>query len=223
MIGKECPQVIKYEPPYATLRNYLHSLTLYEGYETRAHFDVLCMSKRMRAIYAALHSAKIGHDEHEAAAFLAQQLEECSERITLYVLAQISDQSHVSLSDKHSAWSLFLMTAHGKKLTPLSIKEIELEPEIRSLFGHRYVPFKKSYKFQFAANDISGAPFIHADEPCQLILCGSGMSGLIEWTPNPVDAAHESEDLLIRQDDSTIAEEIAKVTQPRVRDEDYFW
>jgi len=223
MIGRECPQVIKYEPPYGIIKQYLHSITLYEGYETRAHFDVMCMSEDMRTIYAALHSAKVGHDVHEHAAFLAQQIEEGKERITLYVLAQVSDSSHISLSDKQSAWSLFITTASGKKCTPLSIKEIELEPEIRALFGHRYIPFKKSYKMQFAAVDLAGRPYIGVDEVATLSLAGPGMSGVIEWIQRPTHEHNATGQLLVRQGDGTIGEEIAKIAQPKERDEDYYW
>jgi hypothetical protein len=222
MIGKECPQVFKYEPPYGTIKHYLHSITLYEGYETRAHFDVLCMSERMRAIYAALKSARVGNDETRHIALLKQQYAENAERMTLYVLVQIADHNFVSLSDKNSTWSLFLTTAEGHRIKPLAIKEVELDPEIKSLFGHRYIAFKKAYKVDFPVADYTGRPYIHENEECILSLAGPGMSGIIQWVPIKTDGA-ENDQLLIQQGESTMWEEMSKLAAPKERDEDYYW
>jgi hypothetical protein len=222
MIGKECPQVFKYEPPYGTIKNYLHSITLYEGYETRAHFDVLCMSERMRAIYAALKSSRVGNDEARHEALLKQQYAQHAERMTLYVLVQIADSNFVSLSDKNSTWSLFITTASGQRLKPLAIKEIELDPEVKTLFGHRYIAFKKSYKVDFPVVDVSGKPYIKENELCQLSLAGPGMSGAIQWIPNKKDV-FESDQLLIQQGENSLWEEMSKVAAPKERDEDYYW
>jgi hypothetical protein len=222
MIGKECPQVIKYEPPYGIIKKYLHSLTLYEGYETRAHFDVLCMSERMREIYAALKSARVGNDEARHVALLKQQKAEHAEHMTLYVLVQIADPEFVSLTDKNSAWSLFITTAQGRKVKPIAIKEIELDPEIKSLFGHRYIAFKKAYKIQFPLVDLSKASYFQQNQECELSLTGPGMSGVIRWTP--FDTHHDqNSQLLIQQGESTLWEEMAKVAAPKERDEDYYW
>jgi len=222
MIGKECPQVFKYEPPYGTIKNYLHSITLYEGYETRAHFDVLCMSERMRAIYAALKSSRVGNDQARHEALLKQQHAQHAERMTLYVLVQIADSNFISLSDKNSTWSLFITTASGQRLKPLAIKEIELDPEIRTLFGHRYIAFKKSYKVEFPVADVSGNDYFKDNELCQLSLAGPGMSGAIQWIPNKKDM-FENDQLLIQQGESSLWEEMAKVAAPKERDEDYYW
>ncbi len=222
MIGKECPQVFKYEPPHGTLKQYLHSITLYEGYETRAHFDVLCMSQRMRAIYAALKSARVGNDEARHAALLKQQYVEHEQHMTLYVLVQIADPTFVSLSDKNSAWSLFITTAAGKKIKPLAIKEMDLDPEIKALFGHRYIPFKKSYKVDFPIVDIGGYRYLSSDEECILSLAGPGMSGMITWIPMKT-TGYENDQLLMQQGESSLWEEMAKVTAPKERDEDYYW
>jgi len=224
MVGRECPQVTKYEPPYSLIKQYLQSVTLYEGYETRAHFDVLVMSDQMRALYAALHSAKVGHSDNEKAAFFTQQLDENRHNLTLYVLAQINDQSHVSLSDKNSAWSLFITTPRGARLTPTAIKEVELSPEIRSIFGHRYIPFKKPYQFTFAANNIAGKPYILPGDVCTVTFAAAGMHGRVEWRAQQLTAQEAGDDYLLKErGNEGILDSVRELSRSKERDGDIFF
>ncbi len=224
MIGRECPQVIKYEPPYALIKQYLHSITLYEGYETRAHFDALIMSDQMSAVYAALRSSRVGHSDNERTALLSQQLEENRECRSLYLLADIADESHISMSDKNSAWSLYVTLPNGVKLTPLSIKEIDLSPEIRSIFNYRYVPFKKSYLVKFAAADIQGRPYLQSGDIATLTFAGSGMAGSVQWQEHQLQKAEATPDeLLKRQDTVELKALFSSLTAGKERDEDFYW
>jgi len=224
MIGRECPQVAKYEPPFALIKQYLHSVTLYEGYETRAHFDTLIISDQMSAVYAALHSAKVGHNENERIAFLSQQLEENREYLSMYILADIADESHISLSDKNSSWSIYLTTARGVKMTPISIKEVDLSPEIRSLFGYRYVAFKKSYLVKFAATDIAGTPLIIPGDVSTITFAGAGMAGSVTWQEHTLEKDEATPDqLLKRQDTASLLATLSRLTAERERDEDFYF
>lgn len=224
MIGRECPQVTKHEPSYELIQQYLRSVTLYEGYQTHAHFDVLVMSDQMCAVYAALHSAKVGHNENERTAFLSQLLEENREYLTLYLLAEIADESHISMSDKNSAWSVFITNAHGRIMTPYSIKEVELTPEIRSIFSYRYVSFKKSYCIKFAACDIAGMPYIRPGDITTITFAGAGMAGSLEWTEQALTKEQALENgVLRRQDDLSIKTAFSKIAEPRQRHEDYYF
>jgi len=224
MIGKECPQVVKHEPPYSLIKQYLHSITLYEGYETKAHFDALIMSDQMSAVYAALRSAKAGDNENERLALLSQQLEENRQYRTMYILADVADQSHISLSDKNSAWSLFVTTPSGKKIAPLSLKEVDLSPEIRSIFGYRYVPFKKSYLVKFAANDIQGHPYLRPGDVATLTFAGAGMAGNVQWQERQLQKTEATpEQLLKRQNSSDLRSLFSGIAAPQERDEDFYW
>ena len=69
LISTEFPQAEKHEPSYTTIKEYLRSMTAYEGFETRAHFDILWMSDDMYSIYAALHSTQVGHNDNERDAY----------------------------------------------------------------------------------------------------------------------------------------------------------
>jgi hypothetical protein len=93
---------------------------------------------------------------------------------------------------------------------------------VKTLFGHRYIAFKKSYKVDFPVVDVSGKPYIKENELCQLSLAGPGMSGAIQWIPNKKDV-FENDQLLIQQGENSLWEEMSKVAAPKERDEDYYW
>ena len=110
-----------------------------------------------------------------------RQLEENNHSITFYVLTEIHDQSHISLDDKNSAWSLYLECANGQKLAPKSIKEVDYEPAIRFLFGHRHSLLKKSYRVEFAARDLAGEAHLIPGERFTMVCAGSGISKSVSW------------------------------------------
>lgn len=182
IISTEFSQARRHEPSYATINDSLRSVTLYEGFETRAHFDVLWMSDDMRSVYAALRSAKEGHSPEKRDASLVSQLEENNHWITFYVLAEVKDDAHVSLNDKNSAWSLFVTTANGARLAPESIKEVELSPEIRFCFGRRFALYKKAYRFRFKAHDLAGNRYLMPRDLFTMTCARPGMSEQVSWT-----------------------------------------
>jgi len=221
MIGRECPQVVKYEPPHAITKNYIQSVTLYEGYETRAHFDVMIMSNQMRVVLAQLISAKAGHSAAQQTACLKRQLALNKEVIELYVLSQINNPTHVSLSDKNSVWSLFITAPDGRIVQPFSIKEVTLAPEISALFGYRHIGFKAATCITFPASDITGRRYVPAGATASITFAAIGMSSSLKWTEKEINnpaALH-----IIRQDDKTIWQMITQLAQPKERDEDYYF
>lgn len=224
MIGRECVQVAKYEASADLIKRYVTSVSLYEGYQTRAHFDVLVMSASIRALAAALYTRKQGLGPVAYEALVAQHSAESSRELKLYVLTEIADQAHVSLSDKDSAWSLYITTAQGKVVRPRTIKEVDLSPEIRAIFGYRFLPFKKAYEVVFSATDLQGKPYFLPGNEATLTLAGAGMSSTITW---PVEAAKSASirqnDLLERQDDKSIWEALKAIAKPKKRDDDYYF
>jgi len=224
MVGQECPQLARFDIPFSLVKPYLYSITLYEGYETRAHFDVLLMSDQMRALYAALHSAKIGHNANEKAAFMDQQLEDGRSVFTAYVLTCINDPAHISLSDKNSSWSLYITTAQGKKLTPLQVKEVDLAPEIRGLFGYRFELFKKSYQITFPAADIDGTPYFVPGDTTELTFAAAGQQSSIHWTERDFTAAEAATIAALRiKQAPSVAQTLQALSQPRAADTDYYF
>lgn len=227
IISTEFPQAQKHEPSYLTIKEYLRSITLYEGFETKAQFDVLWMSDDICSIYAALRSAKVGHNDNERDAFLVRHLEDNRHWITFYVLTEVNDDAHISLNDKNSSWSLFLQFAQGNKATPVSIKEVDLEPEIRFLFGSRFEMFKKSYRVRFAANHLDGEPRLIPEQLFSMVCAGVGMSGELSWhipllqKQSVLQKKHE----LQYKDTGGLLSAFAAFAEPQGRDvvEDYFW
>ncbi len=221
MIGRECPQVAKYEPPHAITKNYIQSVTLYEGYQTRAHFDVLVMAPEMRVIVAELLSTRMGHTPTQAAACLKQGLALNNDHIELYVLSQINNPAHVSLSDPNSVWSLFITTPSGMRLQPLEIKEVTLSPEISALFGHRHLGFKTATRIVFPALDLAGRRYINPENTATITFSGVGMSSSLTWTEKKTTNIKSLE--LIRQDNKSLWQMVKELTQPKERDEDYYF
>jgi uncharacterized protein YhbP (UPF0306 family) len=227
IVSTEFPQAQKHEPSYVTIKEYLRSLTLYEGFETKAQFDILWMSDDICSIYAALRSAKVGHSENEKNAFLVRHLEDNKHWITFYVLSEVHDDAHISLNDKNSSWSMFLKFAEGNTATPVSIKEVDLEPEVRFLFGNRFEMFKKSYRVRFAANHLDGVPRLIPEESFSMTCAGVGMSGEVSWhipllqKQSVLQKKYE----LQQKDTGGLLSAFAAFAEPQGRDmvDDYFW
>jgi len=221
MIGRECSQVVKYEPPYSLTKNYIHSVTLYEGYRTRAHFDVMIMSNQIRIVLAELHSVKAGHTPQKRLAHLKEQLAINREYIELYVLSQVNDPAHISLSDKNSSWSIYLTTAGGVRILPIGSKEVSLTPEMAALFGHRYVGFKGITRLTFPAHDLSGKLFVKPGDKTTITFGAAGMSSTIAWTEGSL--AYTEALQLKKQNDQSLWQMIKQLAQPKERDEDYYF
>jgi len=224
-LGPEVPQVEYYEPSYKVLRQYLRSLTLYEGFETRAHFDVLWMSDDIRCMYAALRAQKVGYNKEEHDAFLLRQLEENRHWIQFYLLAEVHDLFRVSLGEKNSAWSFYLESEKGVRVMPLELKEVDLEPEIRALFGNTYVPSKKVYRLKFAANDLIGKPYFVVNDKLTLVCAGSGMAGAFVWN---IPAIIQREELkkrhvLQHRENKKTVSFFEELSNQQEKTTDFFW
>jgi hypothetical protein len=192
ILSCEFSQVTRLTPKNDRLSSILKSITLYDGLETKAHFDVVWMSDEAQALYVNLHAEKQGLSGVKARALLQQRLEENEQTITMYVLASVVDDSHISLSDHNSSWSLSLETASGLRIRPDSISEEDIQPEIRFLFGHRFARFKKMYKVVFPATTLTREPFFAPGDKLTLVCAGAGMYGTEAWI---VPAAQPAEKL----------------------------
>lgn len=181
VVSTEFPQATHHEPSYNTIKDSLRSITLYDGFETRAHFDVLWMSDKMRSLFSSLRSAKLGHNPAERDAFLLRQLEENNHWISFYVLSEVYDDAHISLTDENSEWSLSLQLPNGTKLMPLSIKEVDLEPEIKFVFGHRFATYKKMYRLNFSAKDLVGRMQVRPHDTFTMMCAAAGLSSSVSW------------------------------------------
>ena len=224
-MGNEVPQVQRHEPSWRTIKEYVRSMTMHEGFETRAHFDALWMSDRMRHVYSALHANRIGQNPNEHKAHLLRQLEENKHKIVIYVLAEISSAYNRTISDPQSIWSLYLQTPQGYRIAPTSIKDVDIEPEVRTMFGHRAAPSKKTYRVVFPAKDVAGRRYFAVDDTMELVASAAEMSDAVSWI---IPSRLKSE---------AVMQEYALKTKPRgggifgqlkdwgtqERDEDFYW
>ncbi|MBD3231422.1 hypothetical protein GF322_02050 [Candidatus Dependentiae bacterium] len=180
----------------------LRSKTIYNEFSTLAHFDVLRLSDEVREAYVNINADKRGKDKQAKKAMLRRQLEENKHWISMYILADIRDKNHVSLTDKNSLWSPFIVLSDGRKVMPISIKEVDLEPEYQFLFGYRFNVFKRSYEVKFPVANAQGENYLRDDITYTLIMSSPAKQVEYDWS-RPQDFYMEG-----KRD---------------IRDDDYYW
>ncbi|MCF7800255.1 hypothetical protein K9M16_04640 [Candidatus Babeliales bacterium] len=200
---EEFPQGKDLEDNKKIVSNNIKKLYVYNQFETLAIFDTLWLSNTVRKAYVDIHCSKQGKDEQAKQALMTRQLEENKHWITFYVLADIRDKFHVSLTDKNSYWSLYLQFSDNKKVMPISIKETEIEPEYQALFNHRFNNFKRYYIVKFAASDLSGKDYLEIKKDFKLVFSSPKKESYITWS-------------LLDQGSKNKKEKVLK-------DEDFYW
>jgi len=121
---------------------------------TIATFDVLYLSDDIRKLYTEIYCRKRGKDENFHVSMLRRQLEENRHWVSFYVLSYLPKLEDKAINDKDTDWTFFLEAKDGKKISPVSIKEVELSPEIKYFFGYRVSDFKTPFLVKFPAKDI---------------------------------------------------------------------
>jgi len=189
----------------------LRSVRVYDEFETKAFFDCLLMSDKAKHAYSQIHCEKKGKNEQAKEALLRRQLEEGKHWITFYLLADIRDKMHISMTDKNSQWSICL-EIDGKKITPISIKEVELEPEIQYLFGSALNAFKTVYLLKFPANDLAGKYYLREKATIKMLISSAYKSCSMTWGP-------ESQ----KKDKKIKGNPFIKVEERVNGDKDFYW
>lgn len=162
--------------------NYLRSIKLYDQFQTIACFDMLWLSSDVRSYFAQRFCSKRGKDAESFKAVESRQQEETNHWIGFYVLSDIRSRAHVSLKEKNAAWTMYLTIDKKNKVEPLSIKEVELEPEYQAIFGHRFNSFKSVYLVKFPAYGLDGKPYIKTPKPSLILtVCGLQREGSAVW------------------------------------------
>jgi hypothetical protein len=207
--NKECYQGKSMPDRKEVSKNNLKKLTINDQFSTMAIFDCLWLSDDVRNAYIEMNCSRKGKDEQAKMALLTRQLEENKHWITFYILADIRDKTDGSLSDKNSPWGLFLETPDNRRVAPLSIKEIEIEPEYKFLFGPRFNLFGRTYEVKFPAADLSGVKYLkNQSEIFKLVAASPKKEGAVWW--NKLD--------------STETELVKKGKKRKIlKNEDYYW
>ncbi len=180
IIESEFPQGKDHHDHRGIVYNHLKSVSIYRQFETVAQFNALWLSDQMRTCYVSLYAARRGMRAEAYDAYLRRQLEENNHWISFYLLADIRDVARVSMSEKNTAWAVYL-DADGERVKPESIKEIEVEPEIQRFFGHRFNKLKVSYLIKFPARDAAGKRYDYSAERLRLHLSSPYKHDYMEW------------------------------------------
>ncbi len=178
----EFPQGVEVQEPSATAEAHLRSCALYDQFQTLALFDVIWFSDRLKSTYVDMISKRYGKDNEAREALLRRQLEENKHWITFAMLADIRDKTHVGMGEKDSAWSLYIQMLDGEKVQPVSIKEVELEPEHQIFFGSRFNMFKKAYLVKFPAKPLGGKAYLDRGESFKMTIASTKKTATIEWS-----------------------------------------
>lgn len=161
----EFPQGELIQAPSLLKKNYVRSAKIYNEFATVASFDALLLAPEVRTFFAERSCNKRGKDKETTKAIKSRQLEETNHWIGFYVLADIRTRNNTALKEKNAAWTLYLTIEDTVKLEPLSIKEVELEPEYQTVFGQLFNNFKNVYLVKFPAHSIDGKAYTGANKP----------------------------------------------------------
>jgi hypothetical protein len=143
-------------------------LAIYDQFMTQAIFDVLYLDNDVRFAYIDKYCEKNGLNDFDMKSLQAREAELNKNWISFYILADVRDKKHVALTDNKSAWSMFLDFGNGVRVSPLSIKEVDLEPEYQCLFGPLFNIFVRSYEVKFPARDLNNVSYRSLDKPFRL-------------------------------------------------------
>ncbi len=181
VLKNEFPQGEDFSPEEDVMRRYVRNTAVYDQFQTLAHFDAMWLSDEMKTTYVGLHGARIGRDEEGRETLLRRQLEENKHWISFYILADIREKNHTSLSEKNASWTFYLELSDGERVQPVSIKEVEIEPEYQYLFGHRFNNHKSSYLIKFPAHDLTGEPYLDQGPVMKLGCCSASKKTTMAW------------------------------------------
>jgi len=216
----ETPQVREHERFDLVAQSMVKSVTAYEQFRTLAVFDALWLSNPVREVYSYLNTMRLGKNRAAQKALLRRQLEENKHWVSFYVLAEVYDKAHQLLSEKKSKWSVYLKTATGQRVPAQTIKEVELEPEIKWLFRHRYSSFKTAYRVTFPSRDGDHEQYAQEENGLSLIFQSPHLSVNVAWGMPPE----------WRPKTDTTTKYMKVIKQPAtptkdtvLRDEDFYW
>lgn len=189
MSNDEFPQAIEKKDDYTELiQENLKSTRAYVQFATKATFDTLWMSDEMKVAFENVHCNKKGKDENTKDALIRRQLEESKHWISFYVLADVRGKNNTSMTEKDSLWSMYLQVG-DKKVSPISIKEVELEPEIQFFFGSRFSNFKSPYLVKFPATDMVGNFYLKEAIGMTLFFSSPNLETKVSWSNEENDKA----------------------------------
>ena len=165
--------------------NNIRSVNFQDQYMTQAIFDALWLSPEARSAYIDLYARTRGKDEQFSRGLLRRQLEENKHWISFYVLADVRGRTHAMLSDEDAIWQMYLILPSGDKVSPVSIKEVELNPEISAFFAQRASHYKVPYLVKFSAKSPSGDPLLSEGDTFKFVFSSIEREAELHFGPDP--------------------------------------
>ncbi|MBY0353450.1 hypothetical protein K2W90_03735 [Candidatus Babeliales bacterium] len=178
VVTSEFPQGNETKDCREITHNNVRSQKIYSEFKTEALFDVLLLSDQTREAYAQNFAQRRGKDPQE---LLNREFEENKHWISFYVLAEIRDNTNPALNEKNSYWTLFLRTPNGKRIEPVSIKEVEIEPEYQRFFGYRFTPHKTVYLIKFPQQGLDNKNLVNPNDPITLVIASPTKEVPLVW------------------------------------------
>ena len=218
LVPSEFPQGDEPENVSSLVHKNLRSVKIYNQFTTEAIFDVLFFSDEIQAKYVALYGARRGTSEEANQKHVNALRGSSKKMLTYYILADIRDVQSQTLVPKEAVWSLYLRNSKGKKIEPAKIKEIELEPELRQFFLHRFNRYKTAYIVTFPSVDALGKPYFEGQEKPSMVLSSVTQERTLSW-----QEAHT-----LPSAKSTVPSQKSKTLKPiqpeaEIKDEDFYW
>lgn len=210
LVPSEFPQGKESEDVSSLVKRNLRSARVYNQFTTEAIFDVLLYSDEVAQKYVDLFCDRRGKDAQARQKMVQQQRDVAQKELQYYVLADIRDAQSQSLLCKDAVWSMYLVSMEGKKVEPLSVKEVELEPELRQLFLHRFNRYKTAYLVKFPILDSSGNPLFKRYELPGMVLKSVKQERALSWNESKKVVTGESG----KQNHKAEVE---------IKDEDFYW
>ena len=229
----EFPQGKDQPDKHKEIKENIKDVAIFDQFETKARFNIMHLSDEVRTAYVDLHCLKRGKDEQDREALLRRQLEENRHWMTFYVLAEVRDKTHLSLTDKNSSWSFYVKVDEKQKVMPISIKEVDVEPEYQALFGHRFNLFKRGYLIKFPAADLSGDAYLKKKAPFKMVVSSAYKLCEVSWNEEEDDEDDDFPLTLVSKKAKEAREQKRKEKKGKkpkkkkrekvLKDEDYYW
>lgn len=191
VVKSEFPQAADKKDQRVCVNNYLRTVPVYDQFKTLAIFDALWLSDEMRTAFVDLYGMRRGKDQAGREALLKRQLEENQHWVSFYLLADVRNKTHLSLHDKNAYWTVVLVTEKGVRIEPISVNEVELEPEYESLFAHRLNAFKTPYLVKFPASDLNGERYFTKGQRITLVISSPEKEVVMTWDKCDYKKQHE--------------------------------
>jgi hypothetical protein len=116
-----------------------------------------------------------------------------------------------------------LLAKNGQRINSISLKEVEIEPEYKFLFGHRFNLFKRIYLLKFPVTEFNFKIENQIDSFFKLIISSTDKDVDVLFAKDKI--AKEKEDLAPVKKSFKKGSKLKKKVKPEkvVKDDDYYW